>query len=99
MVADHIKTKTLDVDGLVFGKMQTAQGDIAYHHKKQDPQAVFEEGEIGALVPDEDDEKKHVIAKMNEKNLPNVVLAGVVTRSQYFEAHVPEPGGKLQQYE
>lgn len=92
VVADHIKTKTLDVDGLVFGKMQTAQGDIAYHHKKQDPQAVFEEGEIGALVPDEDDEKKHVIAKMNEKNLPNVVLAGVVTRSQYFEAHVPEPG-------
>lgn len=90
VVADHIKTKTLEVDGLMMNKLQSMHGDIAYHHVKQDPNAVFEGGEIASLVQDEKENKKHVIAKMNAKNLQNVILAGVVTRSQYLEAHVPK---------
>ena len=44
VVAEHIQAKTLNIDGMYFGRMVTRQGDVAYHFLLKDDSEVFQEG-------------------------------------------------------
>lgn len=43
-MAEHIQAKTLNIDGMYFGRMVTRQGDVAYHFLLKDDSEVFQEG-------------------------------------------------------
>ena len=44
VVAEHIKAKTLDVEGMHVGRMVTTQCDVAYHFPLKNDSEVFQEG-------------------------------------------------------
>jgi len=93
ITANHIKTKSLHVSGMIFGKVvQTENGDIAYHFLLQDESQHFEEGEVVGFLPTEEDSTIQVIVKLDFVTASKAVLKGVVSRSQYLEAHVPKEG-------
>ena len=52
-------------------------------------------GEIVGFVKDPKNDNKQVICKLDYKLASESILKGVVTRSQYLEARLPENGGKL----
>ena len=94
IVTQHVKTKTMEVDGVPFnGTLHSAYGDIGYHFELEDDAEIYKEGEVIGLVLDES-KNKQTISKLTAKNSGSVVLKGVITRSQYFEAQKPEPGGR-----
>ena len=51
-------------------------------------------GEVIGFVKDPKNENKQVICKLDYKLASESILKGVVTRSQYLEARLPEKGGK-----
>ena len=56
---------------------------------------VYILGEIVGFVNDPKNDNKQVICKLDYKLASESILKGVVTRSQYLEARIPENGGKL----
>ena len=50
-------------------------------------------GEIVGFVKDPKNDSKQVICKLDYKLASESILKGVVTRSQYLEARIPEKGG------
>ena len=51
-------------------------------------------GEVIGFVKDPKNENKQVICKLDYRLASESILKGVVTRSQYLEARLPEKGGK-----
>ena len=51
-------------------------------------------GEVIGFVKDPKNESKQVICKLDYKLASESILKGVVTRSQYLEARLPEKRGK-----
>lgn len=96
IVANHIKTKSLEVGCFVIGNtIQTHQGDIAYHFPISDSDELFKEGEIVGLFPDKVENKMN-ITKLTADTASAASLKGVITRSQYLEARKPlDPKGVL----
>ena len=97
VVTDHIQTKSIEIGGMRIGKtIQTTHGDIGYHFKLEDEDVLFEEGEVVGFLPDEANNGKYMITKLNSKNSSGAILKGVITRSQYFEAQKPvDDNGKF----
>ncbi|XP_066920302.1 uncharacterized protein [Clytia hemisphaerica] len=90
IVANHIKTKSLEVGNIVIGNtIQTHQGDIAYHFPIQDCDEFFKEGEVIGLFHCTK-ENKMMIKKLTAATAPSASLKGVITRSQYLEAMKPK---------
>ena len=69
--------------------MQTSKGDIAYHLKLTNPDTYHkhEEGLVVGFFPDEEGEA--TIHPLTSENAPQAVMAGVISRSAYLEAHAP----------
>jgi len=90
IVADHISTKSLEFDKILYAnKFQSPNGDIAYHFEVHDPTIVYEEGEVIGFLPGGPDGVPQII-KLTSAYAGQAVLKGVVTRSQYFEARKPK---------
>ena len=49
-MAEHVQAKTLNVDGMYFGRMVTGQGDVAYHFLLKDDSEVFQEGTVYGVL-------------------------------------------------
>ena len=90
LIAGDVKTQLLQVDKHFFiHHFETPKGDIGYHFEKSDETDKFEEGEIVGFVANKEG-KYETVQKLNLQNCVNATIKGVVTRSQYFEAHVPK---------
>ena len=90
LVVKHLKAQQANIDKLSFGcMMQTSKGDIAYHLKLTNPDTYHnhEEGVVVGFFPD--DEGMATIEPLTSENAPQAVMAGVISRSAYLEAHAP----------
>lgn len=91
VVADKIRTQTLEVNGQFMGKtITTTNGDIAYHFLLHDDTQQFAEGEVVGFVEGEDNQ---TVEKLTLSSSKHSKLRGVITRSQYFEAQKPKGKG------
>ena len=86
---DSLKAKLLEVGELKAKYFETPKGDIGYHFELSDETDNFEEGEIVGFVANKEG-KYEAVQKLNLQNFVDATIKGVVTRSQYFEAHVPK---------
>lgn len=94
IVTKHIETKSIEVgDMLLNSILQSPNGDIAYHYTLDDPTLVFKEGQIVGITFDKVANKQNIVMLTSE-NASGVVLKGVITRSQYLEAMVPQNFGE-----
>jgi len=85
-----LKAQQASIDKLSFGcMMQTSKGDIAYHLKLTNPDMyqILEEGVVVGFFPN--DEGMATIEPLSNENAPQAVMAGVISRSAYVEAHAP----------
>ena len=73
---------------LIVEKICTPGGDIAYHVNVNDQTERFEEGETVALLQSCDGTRQ-TIEKLTRDNFKQHKVKGVITESQYFEAHKP----------
>ena len=88
-MADHIETKSMEIGGILVGnKIVSPKGDIAYHFAINDGDS-FEEGEVVGFQTNITEDHPKII-KLTASNADQVVLKGVITRSQYFEAKKPK---------
>lgn len=96
LVADHIQTKSMEIDGTFYGRqMSSPNGDIAYHFYLDNQDEKFEEGQVVGFIPStKDPDRKQVITKLDFETASKAILKGVITRSQYIEAKCPEESGK-----
>lgn len=98
VVAEHIKTKFLDLDGESIINLNSVQaiktpnGDIAYHFLLDNANENFVEGEVIGFLPNKNSTNKQVVAKLTFENASFAILKGVITRSQYLEAQKPPDG-------
>lgn len=78
--------------------IKTERGDIAYHFilKNPDDHPQFEEGEVVGLFVNE--KGVRVLDKLTQKNALDAVLKGIISRSQYLEAHVQPEGGTVKKF-
>ena len=69
--------------------MQTSKGDIAYHLQLTNPgmYQTLEEGVVVGFFPDV--EGLATIEPLSSENVSQAVMAGVISRSAYLEAHAP----------
>ena len=91
VVADYVSARSANIGGTVFGRViQTANGDVGYHVIIKDPdsQPKFDEGEVIGFTTD--DTGQTVLFKLTLENAHEAYLKGVVTRSQWIEAKVPQ---------
>ena len=89
IVADHIETKSMEIGGILVGnKIVSPKGDIAYHFAINEGDS-FEEGEVVGFQTNVTEDHPKII-KLTASNADQVVLKGVITRSQYFEAKKPK---------
>ncbi|XP_068741090.1 uncharacterized protein [Montipora capricornis] len=90
LVVKHLEAQQANIGHLSFGcMMQTSKGDIAYHLKLTNPDTYHkhEEGLVVGFFPDEEGEA--TIHPLTSENAPQAVMAGVISRSAYLEAHAP----------
>lgn len=69
--------------------MQTPRGDIAYHLRLTNPDLyqTLDEGVVVGFFAD--DEGTATIEPLSSENASQAVMAGVISRSAYVEAHAP----------
>lgn len=69
--------------------MQTPKGDIAYHLRLTNPDLyqTLDEGVVVGFFAD--DEGVATIEPLSSENASQAVMAGVISRSAYVEAHAP----------
>lgn len=69
--------------------MQTPRGDIAYHLRLTNPDLyqTLDEGVVVGFFADE--EGTATIEPLSSENASQAVMAGVISRSAYVEAHAP----------
>lgn len=74
--------------------MQTPKGDIAYHMKLTNPDMCqnLQEGVVVGFFPDS--EGRTQIAPLTSDNSTEAVMAGVISRSAYIQAHAPATNDK-----
>lgn len=90
LVVKHLKAQQASIDKLSFGcMMQTSKGDIAYHLRLTNPDTykTHEEGVVVGFFPDH--EGMATIEPLTSENAQQAVMAGVISRSAYLEAHAP----------
>ena len=79
----------MEIGGILVGnKIETPKGDIAYHFAV-DEEDVYEEGEVIGFPTNVEGDHPSII-KLTAANADQVILKGVITRSQYFEAKKPK---------
>ena len=90
LVVEELEAKRGYFEQLNGHVMKTGNGDIAYHIELKDQHDVGElgEGEIIGLTTDNQGTVK--AAKMTSENAQEMFLKGVVAKSPYLEAKVPE---------
>ena len=87
---ENLKAAKLDVEGVLKANVfETSNGDIGYHFELNKETDKFEEGEIVGVVGNSNG-KCGAIQKLDFQNCRDAMAKGVITRSQYFEAHVPQ---------
>jgi hypothetical protein len=91
---DHLEAQRANIEHLTFGYMlQTNRGDIAYHIRLTD-QAQDQELTEGIVVGFFPLDGKTKIEPLCSENINDAVMAGVISRSAYIEADVPEEKDK-----
>lgn len=90
LVVNHLKAQQANIDILTFScMMQTPKGDIAYHLRLTNPDLyqTLDEGVVVGFFAD--DEGVATIEPLSSENASQAVMAGVISRSAYVEAHAP----------
>lgn len=90
LVVKHLKAQQANIERLSFGcMMQTSRGDIAYHLRltNSDVYQTLEEGVVVGFFPEDDGPA--TIEPLSSENASQAVMAGVISRSAYVEAHAP----------
>ena len=73
--------------------MQTPRGDIAYHLRLTNP-ALCQTLDEGVVVGFFADDGVATIEPLSNENVSRAVMAGVISRSAYVEAHAPSESEK-----
>jgi len=97
LVVNHLKAQQANIDCLTFScMMQTPRGDIAYHLRLTNPDLyqTLDEGVVVGFFAD--DEGVATIEPLSNENVSQAVMAGVISRSAYVEAHAPSESDKGQ---
>ena len=95
LVVNHLKAQQANIDCLTFScMMQTPRGDIAYHLRLTNPDLyqTLDEGVVVGFFADEGGVA--TIEPLSNENVSQAVMAGVISRSAYVEAHAPSEGDK-----
>lgn len=90
LVVNHLKAQQANIDNLtVTFLLQTRRGDIAYHLRLTKPSLyqTLDEGVVVGFFPN--DEGMAQIEPLSSENAMRAVMAGVISRSAYVEAHAP----------
>ena len=99
IAADFLEASNAEIGSLIVAEpIKTKDGDIAYHFilKNPDDHPQFDEGEIVGLFVNESGTR--VLDKLTQKNSPDAILKGVISRSYYLEAHMQPEGGYILLY-
>ncbi|XP_022793901.1 uncharacterized protein LOC111332743 isoform X2 [Stylophora pistillata] len=90
LVVNHLKAQQANIDNLtVTFLLQTRRGDIAYHLRLTNPSLyqTLDEGIVVGFFPNDDGMAQ--IEPLSSENATRAVMAGVISRSAYVEAHAP----------
>ena len=93
LVVEHLDAQRAHIRFLTCNNLQTPKGDIAYHMKLTNPGVLksLEEGVVVGFFPN--DEGPAMIERLTSENASQAVMAGVISRSAYVEAHAPREKG------
>lgn len=97
LVVKHLTAQQANIDCLTFScMMQTPRGDIAYHLRLTNPDLcqTLDEGVVVGFFGD--DGGVATIEPLSNENVSQAVMAGVISRSAYVEAHAPSESDKGQ---